>query len=39
MHIDPNFKWVTTTQFIGRGRWFREGDIQAVEYEIFEVAH
>ncbi|KAF4211974.1 hypothetical protein CNMCM8980_001713 [Aspergillus fumigatiaffinis] len=36
---DPNFKWVATTQFIGRGRWFREGDVQAVEYEIFEVAN
>ncbi|PKX89223.1 DUF3237 domain-containing protein [Aspergillus novofumigatus IBT 16806] len=36
---DHNFKWVATTLFIGRGRWFREGDIQAVEYEIFEVAH
>lgn len=37
--LDPEFAWVKTTPFVGRGRWFRQGDIQAVEYEIYEVCN
>ena len=37
MPQDEEFKWLTTTFFVGRGHWYRgEGDLQAVEYEIFE---
>ncbi|KAG2415538.1 hypothetical protein HFD88_006729 [Aspergillus terreus] len=35
----PRFKWLERTMLVGRGRWVREADVRAVEYQVFEVCH
>ncbi|PWY68998.1 hypothetical protein BO94DRAFT_527516 [Aspergillus sclerotioniger CBS 115572] len=34
---DPGYEWVQRTMFFGRGRFYVEGDLRAVEYEVFAV--